>query len=76
MQTDSHAAVEPVPPVSFSDSELRMPHYLVEQVNEDFPGEAWKPLVPPASALGLSFTGVKDIMETFYPSFSKRPGFL
>lgn len=44
---------------SFSDSGQRMPHYLVQQVNENFPGKSWKPLVNPASVLWLSLTGAK-----------------
>lgn len=53
-----------------SDSERRMPASL-GQVNEAFPRWGLKP--PTSPALLLSFRGATGIMETFYPSSSKRP---
>lgn len=58
---------------SLSDSELSMRCCPKEQVNNDFPGEAWQPLGPPASALWLSFKDATGTMGTFYPSSSKIP---
>ena len=44
-----------------------MPHYLVQQMNENFPDKSWKPLVNPASALWLSLTGAKGYNRNILP---------